>query len=49
MIIKTQEDTLPWKNLDCQPCMKHTCPLHHHNCMNLIKTVDVLDTVKSFN
>ena len=33
------------KNLDCQPCMKRTCPLHHHNCMNLIKAVDVLNVV----
>ena len=33
------------KNLDCQPCMKRTCPLQHHNCMNLIKAVDVLNAV----
>jgi len=35
------------KNLDCQPCMKRTCPLQHHDCMNLIKAVNVLDSVKS--
>jgi heptosyltransferase-2 len=37
------------KNLGCQPCMKRTCPLQHHNCMNLIKAVDVLSAVKTFN
>jgi heptosyltransferase-2 len=33
------------KNLDCQPCMKRSCPLQHHNCMNLIKSIDVLNVV----
>ena len=33
------------KNLDCQPCMKRTCPLKHHNCMKLINASDVLDIV----
>jgi heptosyltransferase-2 len=34
------------KNLGCQPCMKRTCPLQHHDCMNLIKAVDVLNATK---
>ena len=37
------------KNLDCQPCMHRTCPLKHHNCMKLIKAVDVLKAVRSVN
>ena len=36
-------------NLECQPCMKRTCPLHHNDCMNLIKSADVLKAVKNFN
>jgi heptosyltransferase-2 len=37
------------KNLGCQPCMKRTCPLQHHDCMNLIAAIDVLKAVNSIN
>ena len=33
------------KNLDCQPCMKRTCPFQHHNCMKLIKADQVIDSI----
>mgnify|MGYP006093308071 CR=1 FL=1 len=33
------------KNLDCQPCMKRTCPLRHHNCMKLIEAKEVIDSI----
>ena len=42
-----EKSTIIKKNLDCQPCMKRTCPLQHHNCMKLISAVEVLDAAKS--
>ena len=51
-------ETSQWKNthsviikksLDCQPCMKRSCPLKHHDCMNLIKAENVLEAVQSLN
>ena len=35
------------KNLDCQPCMKRSCPLKHHKCMKMIKAKDVLLEIES--
>jgi len=32
-----------YKNLECQPCMKRSCPLKHHNCMELIKSDEVFE------
>ena len=37
------------KNLECQPCMKRTCPLKHHKCMKLLEASDVLGAVKRLN
>ncbi|MDA7437926.1 lipopolysaccharide heptosyltransferase II [Candidatus Pseudothioglobus singularis] len=34
------------KNLGCQPCMKRSCPLKHHNCMKQVQASDVLEAVK---
>jgi len=42
-----EKSSIVKKNLDCQPCMKRTCPLQHHNCMKLITAVDVLGVVNS--
>jgi heptosyltransferase-2 len=42
-----EKSSIVKKNLDCQPCMKRTCPLQHHNCMKLITTEDVLGVVSS--
>jgi heptosyltransferase II len=46
---KNNKSTILKKDLSCQPCMKRTCPLHHHNCMNLIEVEDVLGAINSLN
>ena len=42
---KNEKSAIVKKNLDCQPCMRRTCPLVHHNCMKFIKANDVLNVV----
>jgi heptosyltransferase-2 len=37
------------ENLECQPCMKRTCPLGHHNCMKLIKADAVLKSINQLH
>jgi len=48
------EETSQWKNqltvnlvkkLSCQPCMKRSCPLGHHDCMKLISPDEVYKRV----
>ena len=43
---RNEKSIIVKKNLECQPCMKRICPLKHHNCMKLIKAVDVLNAFK---
>tara|TARA_B100000795_G_scaffold32611_1_gene21503 strand:+ start:602 stop:1531 length:930 start_codon:yes stop_codon:yes gene_type:complete len=42
-----QKSIIVKKNLFCQPCMKRSCPLLHHNCMKTIQPNDVLNAIKS--
>jgi heptosyltransferase II len=44
---RNDNSVLVRKNLDCQPCMKRSCPLNHHNCMKSIKANDVLKEVQN--
>jgi len=37
------------KTLPCQPCMKRSCPLGHHNCMRFISAEEVLQIVEEIN
>jgi heptosyltransferase II len=43
---KNKKSIILKKKLDCQPCMKRSCPLNHHNCMKLIKSSDALDAIE---
>lgn len=46
---KNNKSAIVKKNLECQPCMKRTCPYNHHNCMKQIKSSDVLDAIEKIN
>ncbi len=48
------DETSPWKNekakiikkdLECMPCMKRSCPLKTHKCMDLIKAEEILENL----
>ncbi len=46
---QNQHSKIAKKNLSCQPCMKRTCPLLHHNCMKMIGSNDILSLVETIN
>ena len=43
------KSTIVKKDLECQPCMKRTCPLNHHNCMKMVEVSDILGAVEGLN
>ena len=46
---QNQHSKIAKKNLSCQPCMKRTCPLLHHNCMKMIESKDIISIVETIN
>ena len=44
---KNPKNIIVKKNLECQPCMKRSCPLKHHNCMKMISSEDVIDAAET--
>jgi heptosyltransferase-2 len=44
-----QKSAIIKKTLPCQPCMKRSCPLGHHNCMRFISAEEVLQIVEEIN
>ena len=44
-----EKSTIVKMHLECQPCMKRTCPLKHHNCMRQVQASDVIGAVNRLN
>jgi len=42
---KNKKSIILKSNLDCQPCMKRTCPLGHNLCMKNISKDDVINSI----
>jgi heptosyltransferase-2 len=40
---KNKKNIIIKKDLPCQPCMRRTCPLGHHDCMRQIKAEEVIE------
>ena len=46
---KNKNSVILSRNLECQPCMKRSCPLLHHNCMKSINPDEVIDAIMNID
>ncbi len=45
-LVRDDKHAIVYKELECSPCYKRTCPLGHTNCLNMISAEDVYEEFK---
>lgn len=47
-LIDSHQGEIIYKQLDCSPCFKKTCPLGHLNCLNKISSEEVFESTRKY-